>query len=469
MHLLKVENNIKEQEFATLNEKLQEIINKEEEAINNNDFDEAQVIENKVSEIRELIQENKASIEDIQKQMIDLREQEIQLIKKKAKILEESFNVFNKIKKSGEYELETFKNTEISRNKNDSIKIKKLKEKLDFLNSNLESDKLYIDEEEAKITKVIKSQSSGVFEELDELKIQKEEILKEIDNLKKLLEAKCNELDLVEKSIESKEIEIDAIKSNFNHEFNKIHFKKKYYEDNLKDYTEQFTQYEKMLTNYTIEETKFEEKLRLLKSELNSLEDEIKKIKSDVDILNDDFNKKEYLLNSETEIRSKILLNEMVILNATNTIKKNSESINTLEVNIKKLESEIAVINMKMPALEEEKKSFVSAKNFKEAGRVSNELKAFLENKTKNLSKIEENKKKINEFWLENEKEQENLEKIKEEKIMVEKEYNIIRYEYLVTYRENLGKINSEVNEKSGKKGFHTSIIEKEVNLLINF
>ena len=74
------------------------------------------------------------------------------------------------------------------------------------------------------------------------------------------------------------------------------------------------------------------------------------------------------------------------ILNATNTIQKNSESINTLEVNIKKLESEIAVINMKMPALEEEKKSFVSAKNFKEAGRVSNELKAFLENKTKNLS-----------------------------------------------------------------------------------
>jgi hypothetical protein len=456
-------------ELRCFHEKLEELALKEEEAINKNDFEEAQVIENKISDIKSEIKEINKETSDTEKAMIKLREEELVQIKNKSKILEETYNAFNKIKKSGEYELEKFRNTEVSKHKNDNIKIKKLKEKLDFLKSNLDSDKLYIDEEEAKITKLIKSQSSGVFDDLDELNQQRSEILKEIEYLKKLLEEKCAELDIVEKSIESKEIEIDAIKSNFNHEFNKIHKRKKYYEDNLKDYSDQFTQYENMVNAYNLEEAKFEEKSSKIKNDLINLEEEMKKFKLSLIILDEEFNKKEYLLNNESEIRSKKHLTEICIQNFTSTIEKNSDEINNLEVNIKRLEAENATINMRIPALEEEKKRFVSAKNFKEAGRVSNDLKTILENKTKNLTKIEENKKRILELNTDNEKAEEELIKIKEEKLINEKELNLTRYEYLITYRNNLEKMKEMIENLNFKENENFLLDEEVITIIILF
>ncbi len=53
------------------------------------------------------------------------------------------------------------------------------------------------------------------------------------------------------------------------------------------------------------------------------------------------------------------------------------------------MQSEITQIEIKLPALEEEKKGFVQSKNFKEAGRVSNELKASIQKKEKNAEIIE--------------------------------------------------------------------------------
>ncbi len=59
------------------------------------------------------------------------------------------------------------------------------------------------------------------------------------------------------------------------------------------------------------------------------------------------------------------------------------------------MQSEITQIEIKLPALEEEKKGFVQSKNFKEAGRVSNELKASIQKKEKNAEIIEKNKNDI--------------------------------------------------------------------------
>ena len=53
------------------------------------------------------------------------------------------------------------------------------------------------------------------------------------------------------------------------------------------------------------------------------------------------------------------------------------------------------MIVLKIPSLEEEKQKYVISKNFKEAGKISGELKAQKEEKDKLSSKIQENKSKI--------------------------------------------------------------------------
>jgi len=50
----------------------------------------------------------------------------------------------------------------------------------------------------------------------------------------------------------------------------------------------------------------------------------------------------------------------------------------------------------------EKKKSFVSQKNFKEAGRVSNELKSFNEKKIKNIEMISSTRKSIEDLLNQN-------------------------------------------------------------------
>ena len=87
------------------------------------------------------------------------------------------------------------------------------------------------------------------------------------------------------------------------------------------------------------------------------------------------------------------------------------------------MQSEITQIEIKLPALEEEKKGFVQTKNFKEAGRVSHELKASIEKKEKNAQMIEKNKndieifnQQLKQFDLNIENEVNNINKNKEEK-----------------------------------------------------
>jgi hypothetical protein len=74
---------------------------------------------------------------------------------------------------------------------------------------------------------------------------------------------------------------------------------------------------------------------------------------------------------------------------------KHLNEIQNLEINIKKLESEIMTIDLRIPTLEEEKKGYISKKMFKDAGRVTNELTTLNKNKSMNIETITFNKEKI--------------------------------------------------------------------------
>lgn len=86
----------------------------------------------------------------------------------------------------------------------------------------------------------------------------------------------------------------------------------------------------------------------------------------------------------------------MNIEKTENIKNKNFEEIQLLEINNKRIDSDISTISLKIPKLEEEKQNFVLLKNFKEAGKISNELKLLKEEKEKLTVKISDNKNKTN-------------------------------------------------------------------------
>lgn len=95
------------------------------------------------------------------------------------------------------------------------------------MKNNLEQDKNIISDEEVKINNLIKGQSAGIFESLENLNKDKKTLLDEIDEIKKKLQEKEKELDKLNTKIDNKQKEINAIKSNFDYEFKKLDMKKK--------------------------------------------------------------------------------------------------------------------------------------------------------------------------------------------------------------------------------------------------
>jgi chromosome segregation ATPase len=206
------------------------------------------------------------------------------------------------------------------------------------------------------------------------------------------------ELDQLNKNIDSKEIEIEEIKSNFNHEFNKINNKKDNYQNSFKHYEELLNKYGNMTKSYEENEIFINKKVKDYENIIEELEKNTLSFRNLYSELEVDFNTKENLLKRENEISSRLFNIQKNIDNLINIKEKYYEEIQILDTNCKRLESDIFAIDMRIPNLDEEKKGYVTLKNFKEAGRISNELKQLNDNRIICVEKIKENKQMVEEL-----------------------------------------------------------------------
>lgn len=468
-HNLKKRKHFKEIEKMNLKKELEKLLILEDQAINKNDFDEAQNIENKIIEIKKFLAELASQGDDFNVEIINLREEELQAISNKSEILEGTCMKLLTLKAKIEKDIDIFNNSQLAKHKNDNIKIKKLAEKLQFLKTDIEEKKAYIDEEEGKINQVIKSQSADIFEELDVLKNSKYDILEEIHKLEQLLEQKYSQLDKIDKQIESKDGEIEAIKSTYSHEFNKINIKKVNYEDKLKDYNDQNLILDEMKNCFNQNQINIDKQINEMSCFIKDIEGEISEMKNNILNVEHEFIKRKNLLKDEKEIELKINNIESTINALIQKKTEESNQINNLTGAIKKLETELVSCEIRIPSLEEEKKSYVVAKNFKEAGRVSNELKALNETKIKNQSIIQAHQGLILELKKQIKIIDSDLTLKEKESCDIYIESNITRYEYLLCYQKQIQdfiqeyKAKAEIGENLKKARDNLMILNEEV------
>lgn len=472
-HNLKQIKDFKTLEKEKLNNELKVLILLEDQAISKNDFEEAEIIENKIVEIRTNLEKLESDRENFYSEMINLREEELKMYKNSEKILVDTSKKLSQLKLHLEKEIESFNNNELVKHKNEGITIKNLVEKLQFLKSDIEENKAYIDEEEEKINQVIKSQSIDIFNDLEALTSNKNEVLDEIYNLEKLLEQKYLELNKMDKQIEIKEVEIEAIKSTYSHEFNKISQKKVLYKDKLKDYNDKKLNCEDMKYSYEQNQIVLDKKLTEMNTFIANIDKEITDMQNEMLNIDKKFIKKTNLLNKEIEINFKIKNIEGYINSLSQKKTDELNEINNLEVAIKKLETEIASCDIKIPSLEEEKRCFVNAKNFKEAAKISNELKTLNELKVKNLELLTSYKQSVIKLKDEINFIDNDLKQKQQEKCETIIEINITNYEFLLCFRKQLKgfieeyQCKAEFAENDISVNEDTALLNEEVSLNI--
>ena len=465
LHSKKLSLQNKESELSLLNVQKENLIKDEQKAIDDNDYEKADNIENRIKDIKNKAYEILSKIEEETHSLMNIKKKEIEINNNLLSDVNDVTTGYNTLKSKLEDKIDSFTNNELAKHEGENIRLEKLNEKLEFLKTNLEQEKTYINDEEKKINNLIKGQSAGIFENLENLVKDKNVLLEEIEEIKRKLQEKEKELDKLNLKIENKEKEINAIKSNFNHEFNKLDMKKKNYEDNLKDYDEQNIKYNNELKSFNEKDEENKKYMENLNKELNYLNEKINNNKKEYNDKRTNIDKKESLINEENDLHNKIFESNKKINEINGKIEVHHSKIQVLNVNNKIMQGEINQIEIKLPALEEEKKSYIQIKNFKEAGRVSKELKESIEKKNKNIDQIQKNKKDIEKFEAELKKYQNDVENLEKENQQFEKDLDISKYKNLINALNTMNYFyNNE--QKNGKIFDEIKLTKEQINAL---
>lgn len=352
--------------------------------------------------------------------------------------------------------MESFINNEIAENNKDGNRLNKLKEKLYFIKDNIGAEENFIKEEEQKITEIIRSQASDIFDELEQFNQIKETLIDEIDELRKQLEMKEAELEKVNFNIQIKEKDINDIKANYSQEFSRINIKKRNFKENLKDYEEQEQNYQLKKRNHENLDIEYNNELNTMKSKIDDYHNIIQSLNENKTKQNEEIGLKEQLVNEENGLFNEISRIVCEIENRQKIIKEQSSDIQQSRVDIKVFESQIKQIDIRIPPLDEEKKTFVKMKNFKEAGRVSNQFKRLNEQKNNHYKSIEENTTKINKTEKYIKELTNEINVLLSRKDLKETDLKKVRYDYMI----NL--INTITEYK--RKGLNHSDIDAIIN-----
>ena len=452
-------NNLK-QNINTYNKQIKEkceqlsnITEKIDIAIADENYLKAEDLQNKTNNIKIQIERLNTKCEELSKELLQLKERELISYKTILNSYKEVSHNFNKLEEHTLKEISDLKVNEISKHKNDEFRIKKLKEKLENLEQSIEINKEDLNIEEDKINSLIGTQSLEISEELGELNIAKTKINEEIEDIKKLLEEKLLVLDSISLKIKEKENEIEAIKSNFKPEYKKLNAKKAKYDEDIIIYNEQIEELSKLEENLKHKEDNYKIKIQNLENMSDQYKYESLKFNSLIEKIGKEVIEISNNLTKENEIKSKIYLDKQDYNQILVNTEEKKNNLNLLISNLKSYQKEIYDYDLKLPELEEEKRKFVSLKNFKEAGKIASEIKKINEHKlniSNNIDKIKLEKQSIEnnigEMNLSNSKK---INEIKNSEVILD----CINYENLKIYEDNIKLL---INE------FNSNLLDKE-------
>ena len=138
-------------EINVINSKIDSITQSITEAIEAEDYNKADELETKSKQLTDQSEKHKEKINKLTNELMLLREKEIITYRNSLKSYSEVSLFFSKLKSLTSKEIDEYQTKDVSKYKNSQFKIKKLKEKLDNMDQNLEFSKEDIEQENNKI------------------------------------------------------------------------------------------------------------------------------------------------------------------------------------------------------------------------------------------------------------------------------------------------------------------------------
>lgn len=437
----------------SLQKEISMLTKKQNDLIEDNNFDDAMKIEEEIKKRTIELKSVDLSIQQKnENELAKLKWNLIELIKQKNQHLDDYVKNFPNITPNANeakiHLIAESKQSAASIEKDITLSEKKTEEANNEYQLSLENLK----KAEEEFLKKFEEETLGLTNEINELDNQKNSLLKTIEEIEQQLLAKKHELNEVNLRIQDKSNEKEEIRKKYENEDDYV-LKKQ-------DKVEKENQYNyslKILNNYkqiSIDnEEKYKQKI-----------EEISKIISSVENNKSLFPKRiitnEKLVETLTQIFTydeenlkKLHENEKNIDELSSKIIENNEKIEVLDLQNKRINSEIVSVEANIENFEDIKKSFVAKKQFKEAQATNNEIKKYQTNKQSLTELLNGNKDEINSLTQENNAQNESKQKLIQENEslnMIIKENNdkYIKsyFDILKDFYENFDENDADIN-----------------------
>jgi len=257
----------------------------------------------------------------------------------------------------------------------ESARLDSERKRVETQSSHLDKDSLHLGEEEAQVQGEISEQTVSHVEERDRAVEERSAVEQEISALQRQLDEKMEvRLKLVE-TVDSCDIRISAIKSKFEKQLLRLNGKRERIDAAQQEIQADRQQVAQMDTDLQRQQALYAETSAEQEKQISELHSEWRKL-----------SRREKFLAWHLKMRTRwqtMLEPHQEMLNVarsrwettSSASSASAEALAGREAEAAKLRSQIDTIKLQMPALEAEKKLAVSSRSFKEAGRISEDIR----------------------------------------------------------------------------------------------
>ena len=365
------------------------ILNKNlSESIKIEKYREADSIQQEVETIAEGIRKTKAQLNNLSTQIDSNEQKKISLQKKKKKILALFISVVNDWTKQEENDLDKYSKNIDTKINTELTLIESEKEKITALEHVIESSRKMHDEKIRGLDEIIAMSCRNLIETRNTLQKEMKTIESEIEELERVLKEKKTEKNKRQEEVNKIQNEIDIVKRNYEpqqKEILNIEKSLRDTENNIGMVVAKIDTRKAIVEKY--KETKIEKltSRNLIISELNLFKEECEQLNNDIETYIDQIEKLNKDLNSSLQLFNDIK-EKMEELEEKE--RKAKEKISKNDWEMKDCLDQITNLKAQIIKFDEEKKVLAEARRFKEAAKISNDLKVF-------HSKLEEQEKRL--------------------------------------------------------------------------
>eukprot|EP00931_Biecheleriopsis_adriatica_P086285 TRINITY_DN60995_c0_g1_i1.p1 TRINITY_DN60995_c0_g1~~TRINITY_DN60995_c0_g1_i1.p1 ORF type:complete len:1117 (+),score=359.09 TRINITY_DN60995_c0_g1_i1:45-3395(+) len=355
----------------------------------NEQFEEAGALDLTIQELKDTISKQLEEVATGARQMEALAKQLLSTTRDRAAVASQAQERIKDLRQESEEAFSSAEERSRRRLQAEQARIESERKRMGLARSHLEKDSDNLKEEWQQVTEAIDQQTTEHVEERDKAGRERAALDEEIQELQRLLEKKLEQRKALTEVVDSCEIRIASIRSKFEKQLSRLEGKQKRLEEAQREVEVDSQQVVEMETTLQREEKELKEQADQHRHQLRDIRTESRALRKQRRFVAQNVQLRVVWQKLMEPCQDALNQARQAWESITHKCVELSASSASQEAEAAKLRSQIDAAVQALPGLEAEKKLAVASRSFKEAGRLTEEIRRRDEDKKKFETELE--------------------------------------------------------------------------------